>query len=194
LANTQEILERFHSGMKRAEASGLYLPNAMSLATVTAQGRPQVRVVLLKHADERGFVFYTNLGSGKSVELRGNPAASLCFWWGPIEEQIRIDGSVELVDDDEADAYFATRPRGSQLAAWASRQSAALESRDTLMAEFDRLSDELEGVEVKRPEFWSGYRLLPERFEFWYGREDRLHERIEYRREGEEWNERLLQP
>lgn len=188
------IIDRFNSALQRAEDEGLLLPNGATLATVGSDGLPSSRVVLLKGADERGFVFYTNLESRKSRELRANPKASLCFWWPTLEQQIRVEGEVKPVEDAEADAYWETRPRGSQISAWASRQSEALSSHDDLVAEFERLQREYSGRRLPRPPFWSGFGLVPERIEFWTGREDRLHERELFTRTAGGWRKTLLSP
>ena len=167
---------------------------AMVLATATPAGRPAARVVLLKACDERGFVFYTNLHSRKGRELEENPFAALCFYWQPIATQVRVEGRIERVTESEADVYFASRPRGSQLGAWASRQSEVLPTREELLTNFEKYKKEFEGQEVPRPDFWSGYRLVPAVIEFWHGLENRLHERYEYRRTGNEWQVILLNP
>lgn len=192
--NEPNPIERFKRAMARAEAAGVGLPNAMSLATVSSEGKPSLRMMLLKSVDARGFIFYTHLKSRKGEELAKRSFASLCFWWPPLEEQVRIEGGVKRVSDAESDAYFATRPRGSQLAAWASRQSGRLPSRKTLLARVERLGKFYEGKKVPRPPFWSGFLLVPERIEFWFGRPDRLHERILYVRQGKSWKQTLLYP
>ncbi len=168
-------IERFTAALQRAEEAGVPLANATALATADANGRPSVRMVLLKGADERGFVFYTNLGSRKARELRDRPFASLCFHWTTLEEQIRVEGRVEQVSDEEADAYFASRPRGSQIGAWASRQSETLDDAAALREKVRALEAQYEGKDVPRPPFWSGFLLRPETVEFWYGKPDRLH-------------------
>jgi len=178
----------------KARALGLENDNAMHLATVDAEGRPSVRVVLLKGFDDAGFVFYTNLESRKSRDLAANPRAELNFYWRELARQVRIAGSVVAVADDEADAYFASRPRLSQLGAWASRQSAELPSQARLIAEVAKAESRYLGREVPRPPFWSGFRLVPERFEFWHSKPFRLHERAEYLRTAEGWHRRLLYP
>jgi pyridoxamine 5'-phosphate oxidase len=188
------LIDRFNSSLRRASEAGLHLPNGGTLATVGADGRPSSRVVLLKEADEGGLVFYTNLSSRKSRELQDNPLASLCFWWPDLEEQVRVEGRVERVEDAKADAYWNTRPRASQISAWASRQSEPLASRDELVAECERIRQRYEGKAVPRPPFWSGLRLVPDRIEFWTGREDRLHVRELFTRTGGGWRKTLLNP
>lgn len=153
---------------------------AMTLATVSADGRPSARVVLLKGVDERGFVFYTNFTSRKGREIKKNPYVALCIHWPRAVQQVRIEGRVERVSDAEADVYFASRPRGSQLGAWASTQSEVVSSREELDRRYAEISSRFEGREVPRPPHWSGYRVLPERIEFWFGRSDRLHDRFLY--------------
>lgn len=169
-------------------------PTAVTLATASADGKPSARVVLLKGFDERGFVFYTNLESKKGAELKANPHAALCFYFPPLYQQVRVEGRVEQVSDAEADAYFITRPRGSQIGAWASKQSALLASREQLEADFKAVEEKFSGREVPRPPFWSGFRLMPERIEFWESREDRLHERTLYSRKNSEWVLEKLYP
>lgn len=191
---SEEILTRFRDGLARAEAAGLPEPNAMSLATADAEGRPGVRTVLLKAADADGFVFYTNIESRKGRALAANPAVSLLFWWRELQEQILIDGTAGRVTDAEADAYFASRPRDSQLGAWASDQSRPLADRDTLLEKFQELQREYDGREIPRPPYWTGFRVRPERVEFWYGRDHRLHERICYRPGPDGWQRTLLYP
>jgi pyridoxamine 5'-phosphate oxidase len=166
----------------------------VALATADRDGRPSVRMVLLRGADERGFVFHTNYTSRKARELTENPHAAICVHWHAIEEQIRIEGAVERLEDAESDAYFSSRPRGSQLGAWASRQSARLASRETLVEEYRAIEQRFAGGIVPRPSFWGGFRLIPARIEFWFGRADRLHERVLYVREGGQWNAETLYP
>lgn len=170
------------------------LHNAMCLATAGKSGFPSARMMLLKGVDERGFVFYTNVKSRKGRELRENPCASLCFWWPHLEEQIRIEGKVEPVSDAEADQYFATRPRGSQLGAWVSEQSAPLPSRVNFLAAVAKMAARYLGRKVPRPPHWSGFILSPEKIEFWHGRPDRLHHRELYTRHGVGWQKQLLYP
>jgi len=168
--------------------------NAMALATVDASGQPSVRMVLLKGHDLRGFVFYTNLESRKAAELAVNPVAAMLFHWKSLRRQIRIEGPVARVTEEEADAYFATRSRDSQLGAWASDQSRPLESRNLFEARYEKMVARFEGQPVPRPTHWSGFRLAPERIEFWTDREHRLHERRLFVREGNGWHEGLLYP
>jgi pyridoxamine 5'-phosphate oxidase len=169
-------------------------PTAMSLATVGADGAPSVRIVLLKGVDERGFVFYTNLESRKGRELIANPRAALCFYWAAIDVQIRVEGLVEAVSDAEADAYFASRARASQIGAWASLQSEELASMDALRARVADAEARFADRSVPRPPHWSGRRVRPSSIEFWHAGEFRLHERRRYERDGTGWTMRRLFP
>jgi pyridoxamine 5'-phosphate oxidase len=173
--------ERWFEDAKRAEVPE---PNAMTLATVGADGQPSARVVLLKGVDPRGLVFFTNFASRKSQELAANARAALVFWWGPLARQVRFEGTVERVDAAAADDYFATRPRGSQIGAWASAQSSVIASREVLEQAARSYEERFAASAVPRPEFWGGFRLLPVRVEFWQGRGDRLHDRLRYARNG----------
>lgn len=187
-------ITRFTAIFEEATRTFSYDPTACTLATTGPEGKPSVRVVLLKGFDDRGFVIYTNLESRKGKEISALPYAALCFYWPQINEQVRIEGPVEQVDNAEADAYFATRPRGAQIGAWASRQSAELSNRSQLEARVKKYEKEFSSGEVPRPPFWSGYRVIPEKIEFWTAREDRLHDRVFYTREGEKWVRVRLYP
>jgi pyridoxamine 5'-phosphate oxidase len=178
-----------------AGRSDIREPDAAALATVDLEGNPSVRMVLVRSADERGFVFYTNLDSRKGRELlsrEGAPAA-LCFWWPPLEKQVRVEGRATLVSDAEADAYWSSRARESQIGAWASKQSAELARREELEAKFRELAASLPSPSP-RPPFWSGFRIEPARIEFWEGRPHRLHHRVLYAREGRGWVTKILSP
>jgi pyridoxamine 5'-phosphate oxidase len=168
--------------------------HAMTLATTTLDGRPSARVVLLKGFDALGFVFYTNLESRKSAELFANPYAALCFLWKSVNRQVRVEGPVEQVTDDEADAYFASRPRDSQIGAWASDQSRPLASRAELERRVEEFSRRFGEGAVPRPIYWSGFRVVPQRVEFWQERLFRLHDRLLFFREGERWRRERLFP
>ena len=170
------------------------LPEAMAVATADSSAAPSVRMVLLKGHDARGFVFYTNSRSRKGRELAANPQAALLFHWKSLRRQVRIDGAVEIVGDAEADAYFATRARESQLGAWASDQSDTMASRADFENRYQALAEQHEGESVPRPPHWWGYRVVPERIEFWTDRAHRLHERRLFMRTGDGWAETLLYP
>ncbi len=187
-------IARFTVWFREAGESGIALAEAMTLATATAAGAPSARTVLLKGVDERGFVFYTNYESRKGRELAENPRAALVFHWSALGRQVRVEGRVARVSAAESDSYFVTRPRESRLAAWASRQSEAVESRQAIEARFSELEARFRDREVPRPSFWGGYRLLPETIEFWQHGENRLHDRFRYRRSGRVWTVDRLAP
>jgi pyridoxamine 5'-phosphate oxidase len=189
-----EPLEQFRCWFAEAEQAGIRAPHAMALATAAADGAPSVRMVLLKGADADGFAFFTGYGSRKGGELDANPRAALLFYWDPLGRQIRVEGRVERVPTVESDAYFATRPRGAQLAATASQQGRVLRSREELDARVAELDHANEGSDVSRPEHWGGYRLVPESYEFWQHRENRLHDRLRYRRADDAWLVERLSP
>ena len=184
----------FRRWYEDAERAGIHLPNAMALATSSADGHPSIRHVLLRGIEDRGFVFYTNHGSRKGTELTENPRAAFSIYWRELDRQISATGDVGRVSDDQSDAYFATRPREARLGAWASRQSAELRSRDELMERFAAFDAAYPGDDVPRPEFWGGYRIDPVAVEFWQGRQHRLHDRFLYERAGESWTLRRLSP
>jgi pyridoxamine 5'-phosphate oxidase len=185
---------QFNEWFEKVIDADLHEPNAMILATATADGKPSARTVLLKGYDERGFVFYTNYEGRKANEIEANPRCSILFYWGELERQVRIEGRASRLSGEESDAYFASRPRGSRLAAWASEQSSPVENRSVLEERVRALEDEYEGREILRPPFWGGYRVEPHTIEFWQGRENRLHDRLVYRREDGAWRIERLQP
>jgi pyridoxamine 5'-phosphate oxidase len=178
----------------QAESAGLLEPTAMALATATPDGRPSARMVLLRGFDERGFCFYTNYESRKGGELAANPRAALVFWWGELERQVRIEGLVERTSRSESEAYFHSRPPGSQLSAAASPQSQVIDGRAVLEERVARLATGHRDGEVALPGFWGGYRLVHEVMEFWQGRPNRLHDRLRYRRAGDRWRIERLAP
>ncbi len=188
--------DEFRRWFQDAETrSGLVHPNAMCLSTVDPEGKPEGRIVLLKGLDERGFVFYTNFHSAKARALAANPSVALTFHWEARARQVRVQGEVEQVASEEADRYFATRPRGSRLGAWASEQSASLEDRDVLVARMREMEEKFAGEEITRPPFWGGYRVLPNALEFWQEGVDRLHDRFRYdRTDDERWVITRLSP
>lgn len=190
-------IERFRSVYALAEKidrSILPDPSAMALGTVEDGGQPSVRIVLLKGFDDRGFVFYTNYEGRKGRNLLSNPKAALCFYWPTIDIQVRVEGTVTKVAEKEADAYFATRHRLSQIGAWASRQSEPLETPTALDERVQKYEREFEGKDVPRPKYWSGFRVRPERVEFWKGKPNRLHERHLYTRVGAGWKIETIYP
>lgn len=193
-----EALATFDDLYAQAKAAGVPEPTAMTVATVDADGQPSARMVLLKDYSERGFVFYTHLDGRKGRELQAHPKAALLFFWKALGDdgvQVRIEGDVEIVDDAEAEAYFARRPRDSQLGAWASHQSETLDARETFERRFEDAKARFEGIDVPRPPRWGGFRVVPRNIEFWYGAQFRLHERHLYERGVDGvWTKRMLYP
>jgi len=184
----------FQTWLQQAIDAGIEEPTAMTVATVAPDGHPDARMLLLKGADERGFVFYTNLESPKAQALRHDPRAALCFYWMPLDKQVRVRGRAEMVSDAEADAYFATRARLSQIGAWASRQSRPMQGYFELEAEVAKTALRFGVSQVPRPPFWSGFRVFPEQIEFWTEKPFRRHERILYHRTTEGWQTQWLYP
>jgi pyridoxamine 5'-phosphate oxidase len=184
----------FRRWFEDAKAAGIYLPESMAVATATLDGAPAVRMMLLKGVDQRGFVFFTNYESRKGAELAANPRAALVFHWAVLERQVRVEGTVEKLLPAESEAYFRTRPRGSRLGAWASRQSAPLASRAELDRRFREFEARFAGREIPLPPFWGGFRLQPLVIEFWQGRLNRLHDRLRYTRQGGGWLVERLYP
>lgn len=188
-------LELFSCWLEDAEQGGLVLPNAVNLATVDAEGRPRARMVLFKGLESGGFVFYTNYHSAKARELESRPDAALTFWWEPPGRQVRVEGTVRRLDAETSDAYFRTRPRDSQIGAYASRQSEEVTDHHQLEDQYREIEQRFEGREIPRPEFWGGYVLVPERIEFWQNASGRMHDRIRYQRTIEEgWRQDRLSP
>jgi pyridoxamine 5'-phosphate oxidase len=191
----RDPIELFRRWFDEAIASGSRLPDAMTLATATKDGKPSARMVLLKQVDDQGFVFYTNYNSNKARELDENPHAALVVYWVQLDRQVRVEGSVERISATESDEYFRTRPRESQLGALASPQSEVIESRDVLEQRYAELDEFYRDRPVERPKHWGGYRLKPERIEFWQNRESRLHDRILYERQSDgSWSIKRLAP
>lgn len=186
-----ELFQRWFADVERA---GVEMPEAMALATATADGAPSVRMVLLKGADADGFTFFTNYESRKAGELEQNPRAALCFHWKELDRQVRVTGTVTRVSEEESLAYFRSRPEGSRVGAWASRQSRPLASREELLAQVDEVRARFEESDVPLPPFWGGYRVRPERIEFWQGRPDRLHDRFAFDRVDGGWTVVRLYP
>jgi pyridoxamine 5'-phosphate oxidase len=196
LVPVSEPFDRFVELLASARAVGSAMlpePTAFALGTADKEGQPSVRILLLKAVDNEGFVFFTNYESRKGIELIANPRAAMCFHWQPLERQVRVEGVVQPVSLNEADAYFASRPRGSQIGAWASKQSRPIESPDALLRRVTETEDRFPG-EVPRPPHWSGFRLVPARIEFWHNMPSRLHERALYIREPDGWRTETLYP
>jgi len=190
----RDPVTQFDSWFQQALDSQTLDPNAMSLATADAKGRPSVRIVLLKGFDQNGFVFFTNYGSRKGRELAENPGCSLCFWWGELMRQVRIDGRAELIPESESDAYFSTRPLESQLGAWASEQSSVITDRSVLEHRMRKMRECYADQDIPRPHFWGGYRVKPDVVEFWQGRPSRLHDRLRYTLVDGLWSLHRLSP
>lgn len=180
----QQPLRQFERWFEDARGAGIRVPEAVALATATADGLPSARMVLMKGFDAGGFVFYSGYGSRKARELAANPRAALLFHWDALGRQVRVEGPVAPVSRAESEAYFAIRPRGSQISAWASAQSEPVASRDELEAAAGRIAERFEGAEIPLPSSWGGYRLAPAWFEFWQHRDDRLHDRLAYEPDG----------
>jgi pyridoxamine 5'-phosphate oxidase len=197
MSDSKDPIARFTVLLDQARALDRTIlpePTAFALGTVDERGMPSVRIVLLKDVDEHGFVFYTNYESRKGLELLATKRAALCFHWQPLEMQVRVEGSAVPVDDREADDYFATRARGSQIGAWASEQSRTLARREDLEARVAKYEREFDGKSVARPKHWSGFRVTPHRIEFWKGMPSRLHQREVFVREGSAWRSAMLYP
>jgi pyridoxamine 5'-phosphate oxidase len=178
----------------QAIKSGIMEPNAMSHATVSPDGQPSIRIVLLKGVDDRGFVFFTNYESRKGKDILVNPKSALLFFWGELERQVRIEGAIEKISVDHSKAYFDSRPEGSRIGAWSSNQSEIVTSRDELEKRFEENMNRFAGKEIPMPEYWGGYRLVPNMVEFWQGRGSRMHDRIRFRKTGEFWEIDRLSP
>jgi pyridoxamine 5'-phosphate oxidase len=191
----EEIITLFKTWYEEAlKNDQLHEPNTMSVATASKDGKPSVRILLLRGYDHRGFCFYTNLTSKKGKELAENPYASLCFYWDHIDKQVRIDGKVERLSEKEADQYFANRQRGSQIGAWASKQSMKMDSDEELIKRVKTITEQFKGQTIPRPPFWSGYRLIPNEIEFWDKKEFRLHKRLQYTKTTHGWKSSILFP
>lgn len=187
-------LTQFEQWFAQAQNAGIHEPTAMSLATVDERGRPSLRIVLFKGLDSGGFTFYTNYQSRKGADLAAQPFAALTFWWDKLERQVRVEGRVERVSRELSDHYFHSRPRGSQLAAYTSHQSQVVAGRAPFDQRLAEVTQKFEGQEVPCPDYWGGYRVVPEEIEFWQGRDNRVHDRLLYRRDGASWKIERLEP
>lgn len=190
----KEAINKIQMLLSEAQRAKLVEPTAMTLATVSPQGRPSARVVLLKGVDERGFVFYTNFNSRKGRELKSNSSAALVFYWDPLDYQIRIEGQAQPVSNEEADEYWITRPRDSQIGAWASLQSEELDRKSSFLKRIASVAIKYAGRAIPRPPHWSGFRIIPSRIEFWKKKKFRLHERVVYEKQGTSWRVFKLYP
>ncbi|WP_028866116.1 pyridoxamine 5'-phosphate oxidase [Psychromonas aquimarina] len=194
LKTTNDPIEFFNHWLSEAENSGIILPESMSVSTCSPEGRPSSRMVLLKEVDRKGFVFFTNYGSRKALDLETNPYAALLFHWNMLQRQVRIEGRIERISTEESNAYFQSRGRGSRIGAWASHQSQELDDRETLVQRVKYFEEKFAGKEVPLPEFWGGYRVIPENIEFWQGKADRLHDRFVYQPQDGSWKITRLNP
>jgi pyridoxamine 5'-phosphate oxidase len=190
----RDPIRQFARWFEEARQAELLEPNAMTLATASADGSPSARIVLLRSADERGFAFFTDYRSRKGRELEANPRAALVFYWGELERQVRVSGTVSRVSRDENEAYFLSRPRGSRLGAWTSHQSTVIEARADLEERLEAMAARFDGGDVPLPPHWGGFRVRPDAIEFWQGRENRLHDRVRYLREAGAWKVERLSP
>ncbi|MHB8462752.1 MAG: pyridoxamine 5'-phosphate oxidase [Vulcanimicrobiaceae bacterium] len=193
-AMAEDPLAQLRVLLDEAYAADLREPNAMSLATIDADGAPSVRIVLLRGLDARGIAFYTSYESRKGIAIAHESRVAATLFWAELERQVRLEGRAQRLSDDESDKYFATRPRGHQLGAWASDQSHPVDSRETLEERMHHFDERFEGEDIARPHSWGGYLIVPERMEFWQGRPNRIHDRIEYQRTSTGWHHHRLQP
>ena len=194
VTETKDPIVEFKDWLAEAEAGESVNPNAMALATSTPDGQPSVRMVLLKAVDDRGFVYYTNAESCKGEEIAANPQASLCFYWKSLGRQVRVDGAVSIIADEEADAYFETRDRGAQIGAWASAQSRPMKTKFDLEKNVAKFAAKFHVGPIPRPDFWCGYRVIPRTIEFWVERPSRLHDRWLYHKAEDGWTMETLYP
>ena len=190
----KDPFKQFEKWFDEASRSQIPEPNAMCLSTVSLEHKPSSRMVLLKYYDEKGFVFFTNYRSRKALEIQNNPSVALLFFWQPLERQIRIEGRAEKISTAASFKYFASRPRGSQIGAWVSPQSSTLSSKKILLAKFEEMKRRFANGKIPLPDHWGGYRIVPDTFEFWQGRENRLHDRLLYKRTLNKWQQELLAP